>query len=98
MGPPIARNNWNSISSLFCTFISGFLHFLFAFSQFISQKRKHFPFIIIRHELCYPPIYNLLMKLSNVLFRKSLHLSLYLLSYEYVCANYLMFLCICSVL
>ena len=34
-------------------------------------------FIIIRHELP-------LMKLSSVLFRKFLHLSLYFLSYEYV--------------
>ena len=37
------------------------------------------------HELCYPLIYNPLMKLSSILFRKSLHLSLYLLSYECVC-------------
>ena len=53
--------------------------------------QAHFCFIIIRHELCYPPTYNPLMKLFNVLFRKFLHLSLYLLSYEYVCANCLMF-------
>ena len=45
-----------------------------------------------------PLIYSPLMKLSNVLFRKSLHLSLYFLSYEYVCANCLMFPYICSVL
>ena len=60
LGPLIARKSWNGTSTLFCMFISYFLHSLFAFSQFISQKKKkkHFPFFIIRHELCYPPIYN----------------------------------------
>ena len=96
LGPPIARKSWNSIYSLFCMFISCFLHPLIAFSSLFSKNC--FLFIIIRHELCYPPIYNPLMKLSNVLFKKSLHLSLYLLSYEYACANFLMFPCICSIL
>ena len=64
LGPPIARKSWNSISSLFCTFISYFLHSLFAFSQFIFQKKKRVShFIIIKHELCFPPVYNLLMKI-----------------------------------
>ena len=54
-----------------------------------------FPFFIrIRHELCYPPTYSPLMKLSSVLLRKSLHLSIYLLYYEHMCANCLMFPCI----
>ena len=67
LGPPIAWKSWNRISSLFCMFISCFLHSLFAFPQFISKKEKKRKsislFIIIRHELCYPPVYNLLMKI-----------------------------------
>ena len=86
LGPQISRKSWNSISSLFCMsfpiFCNPCLHFP---NLFPIKKKKHFPFIIIRHELCYPPIYDPLMKLSNVLFRKFLHLSLYLLSYEYMC-------------
>ena len=79
------------------------LHFLVYFQKKKKKKekrkRKVFPFFIsIRHELCYPFIYSPLMKLSSVLFRKSLHLSIYLLSYEYVCANCLMFPCLYSVL
>ena len=63
------------------------------------EKRKMFPFFIsIRHELCYPPTYSPLMKLSSVLLRKSLHLSIYLLYYEHMCANCLMFPCLYSVL
>ena len=76
-------------------FVAYFLHFFFAFPSLFS---KWLIFIIIRHELCYLLIHNPLMKLSSVLFKKSLHLSLYLLSYEYVCANCFMFPCICSVL
>jgi len=100
LGPPIPWKSWNSISSLFCMFISCFLHSLLAFSNSFFQNKKKYVslFIIIRHELCYPPIYNPLMKLSSVLLRKSLHLSLYLLSYEYVCTNCLIFPCICSTL
>ena len=47
LGPPIARKSWNSISSLFCMFISSFLHSLFAISQFIFQEKeeKRFPFL-----------------------------------------------------
>ena len=40
LGPPTAQKSWNSISSLFCMFISYFLHSLFAFPQFIFQKEK----------------------------------------------------------
>ena len=79
--------------------ISYFLHFLVSISPVYFPRKKNVSlFIIIRHELCYPHIYIPLMKLSSVLFRKSLYLSLYLLSYEYVCANSLMFPYICSVL
>ena len=79
--------------------ISYFMHSLLAFSSLLSKKNVCSLFIIIKHELCYsPPIYNPLMKLSNVLFKKSLYLSLYLLSYEYVCANCLIFPYICSIL
>ena len=47
-----------------------------------------FPFLsLLGMNFVIPPIYNPLMKLSSVLFNKSLHLSLYLLSYEYVCVN-----------
>ena len=91
LGPLIAQKCWNSISSLFCMFISYFLHSLFAFSLVYFPKKKK------KREKCFL-IYNPLMKLSSVLFRKSLHLSLYLLSYEYVCANCLMFPCIFSIL
>ena len=78
----ITRKGWNSISSLFaclCYF------FLYLYSLFISpvfffprnNKKEHFPFIIIKHELCFPPTHNPLTKLSSVLFRKFLHLSLF---------------------
>ena len=40
LGPLIARKSWNGTSTLFWMFISYFLHSLFAFSQFISQKKK----------------------------------------------------------
>ena len=45
-----------------------------------------------------PPIYNPLMKLSSVSFKKSLHLSLYLLSFEYVCQlSYVSLYIFCSI-
>ena len=45
-------------------FISYFLHSLFAFPQLILPKIKSVSlFIIIKHELCYLPVYNLLMKI-----------------------------------
>ena len=71
------------------------IHFPILFSK--KQQEKHFPSFIIKHELCFPPTYNPLMKYSGY-YLGNYCISLYLLSYEYVCANYLMFLCICSVL
>ena len=98
LGPPIAQKSWSSIPSLFCMSFLIFYIPCLHFPNLFPKKNKHFPFIIIRYELCYPLIYYPLMKLSSELFRKFLHLSLYLLFYEYVCANYLMFLCIYSIL
>ena len=95
LDPPIALESWNSVSSLFCMFISHFLHSLFAFPNLFSRKKK---ISLLSLSSMNFVIYIPLMKLSNVLFRKSLHLSLYSLSYEYVCADCLMFPCICSVL
>ena len=61
------------------------MHFLVCIASIYFSKQKSISlFIIIRHEHCYSPVYNPLMKLSSILFRKFLHLFLYLLSYEYV--------------
>ena len=82
-----------------------FCHFLLYFySLFISpvcfprnNKKEHFPFIIIRHELCFPLTHNPVMKYSAY-YLGNFYISLYLLSYEYVHAIYLIFLYICSAL
>ena len=72
---------------------------LYLYSLFISPicfpRKKKFPYIIIKHELCFPFTLNPLMKYL-VYYSGNSCISLLLLSYEYVCANCLMFLCICS--
>ena len=72
------------IAYLVC-FALFFFIFLVYFPPAPPPPKKNFPFIIIRHEFFFPLIYNPLMKLSSLLFKKFLYLFLYLLSYEYVC-------------
>ena len=102
LGLSITWKSWNSISSLFaCLFYIP----IYLYSLFISpvcfprnNKKKHFVFIIIRHELCFPPTHNPLMKLSNVLFRKFLHLSLYVFLWICVCKlSYVSLYMFCSI-
>ena len=62
-----------------------------------NNKKEHFPFIIIKHELCFPFTLNPLMKYL-VYYSGNSCISLLLFSYEYVCANCLMFLYMCSFL
>ena len=59
-----------------CLFPVSFIPCLHFPVHFSKTKKYVSLFIIIRNELCYHPIYNPQMKLSSVLFRKSLHLSL----------------------
>ena len=42
-----------------------------------NNKKEYFPFIIIRHELCFLPTHNPLMKYSTYYSGKFLHLSLF---------------------
>ena len=68
------------------------------FPSLFSQKKISISlFIIIRHELCFPLTHNQLMKYL-VYYSKNSSISLYLLSYEYMCANCLLFLSICFAL
>ena len=60
-----------------CTLAYMFIH-EFVCRPYSNQKKKeHFPFIIIRHEICFPPTYNPLMKYSVYYSGKFLHLSLF---------------------
>ena len=97
LGLLITQEGWNSIYSLFCMLMLFPVLFVLPvhFPSLFSQKKK-IPFIIIKHELCFPPSHILLMKYSA--YNQEIFASLYFLSYEYVCTNYLIFLYICSAL
>ena len=64
-----------------------YLYFLFASSICFprNNKKEHFPFIIIRHELCFPPTHNPLLKYSAYYLGKFLHLSLFAFLWICVC-------------
>ena len=90
LGLSITQECWNSIFSLFFMLESFPVSsvFLVHFSSLFSQKQqiKVFPFYHYHNPLMKYPSYYL----------ENSCITLYLLSYEYVCANYLMFLCVCS--
>ena len=78
LGLPITWEGWNSIFSLFCMLILFLLYLYFLFISLVcfprNNKKEHLPFIIIKYELCFPPIHNPLMKYLAYYSGKFLHL------------------------